>query len=433
MGAEGMKTEVPLGKLAAVALMAAAAACGSKTGLSVPDVDAGPRTVDMSRPVDFSVDRFVPPLPDVCIELPPDEPPAFVDVQFLARIATADVLFLVDVTGSMNDEIDQIRGTLRDTLVPELARAIPDIHFSVAEFADFPISPYGDESQDTPFAIRQTSTANIDAVQRAVDRLQTRSGSDIPESHVEALYQTATGQGIGRWVPPRSCPADTVGYPCFRANGSRIVLLFSDASMHNGPDGSQPYDAPRISPPPADYEQALGALRDIGAKVLGLYSGNAMDEGALLDLERVARDTGAVTASGSPIVLDIGFRGERLDTGVIESVRQVVEEVPIDIDAFVEDYLADDLNALEFVTGIQTTGAAPPSGATDLGDRYAAVRPGTRVGFRVALANERIERGPEPLVYYLTIVLQGDGVTRLSETTVQVVIPSIGGDGCDEL
>ena len=408
--------------------------CGSKTGLHVPDVDGG-RETDAFVPRDMpGRDAFVPPPPpDVCIELPPEEPPEFVDASFLARISTADVLFLVDVTGSMSDEIDQIRVTLRDTIVPSIAESIPDTQFSVAEFADFPVSPYGDLGRDIPFAMVQTSTADLDRVQAAVDSLDTRSGSDIPESHVEALYQTATGAGWSRVVPPRSCPPGTVGYPCFRQNGSRIILLFTDAAMHNGPGGSEPYDSPVVTPSPATYEMALSALEGIGAKVLGLYSGNDPRDRAVTDLNAVARDTGAVTEDGAPIVLDIGSRGERLDEGVVESLRQLVEEVPIDIDALVEDFPGDDFDALEFLSSIETTGANPPGGATDLGDRYLDVRPGTRVGFRVWLANETIPRGPEPQSYTLTIVLRGDGVTRLSETHVLVVIPSIEGEGCEAL
>jgi len=408
--------------------------CGAKTGLHVPDVDAGPEPEDMFRADMRGVDAFEPPPPpDVCIELPPEAPPEFVDAQFLARISTADVLFLVDVTGSMTDEIEQIRVTLRDEIVPRIAESIPDTQLSVAEFADFPVSPYGHDTMDVPFQIRQESTADIDRVQTAVDRLSTRSGSDIPESHVEALYQSATGLGLGRYVPPRRCAAGTVGYPCFRNNGSRIILLFTDASMHNGPGGSEPYDSPPISPAPARYEMAVGALQDIGAKVLGLYSGNDPSDRGLADLNSIARDTGAVTADGAPIVLDIGADGAGLDDGVVESIRQLVEEVPLDIDAIVEDYPDDDFDALEFVTSIETTGATPPGGATDLGDEYLGVRPGTRVGFRVFLANERIPRGPEPQSYTLTVVLRGDGVTRLTETVVLVVIPSIGGEGCEAL
>ena len=398
--------------------------CGAKSALRVPERDGGPIDMLVDLPPDMA------PMPDLCIELPPGEPPEFIDVNFVARIATADVLFLVDTTGSMSDEIDQVRARLRDTIVPALVEAIPDVQLGVAEFADYPVAPYGDVGQDLPFRLVLASSGDIDRAQRAVDSLGTRSGSDIPESHVEALFQTATGAGAGRYVPPASCPEGTVGYPCFRANGSRIVLLFTDAEFHNGPGGNEPYSSFSIAPRPAGYDMAVGALRGIGAKVLGLYSGGAPLERAMSDLRAVARDTGAVTADGSPIVLDIGRRGERLDTGVIDAIRTLVEEVPIDIDALAEDSPFDAFDALRFVREIETLGAIPASGAIDLGDRYQAVTPGTRVRFRVNLANASIERLPEVQRYYVNIVLRGDGVTRLQETLVEVVIPSLAGEGC---
>ncbi len=407
-------------------------ACGAKTGLPFPDpLDAGPDVRDASVDAPPLRDGMVPPPPaDLCVELPPDEPPAFIDVSFLARIATADVLFLVDVTGSMSEEIDRIRATLRDTIAPGLADAIEDVHIAVAEFADFPVEDYGDR-RDVPFRLVQASTGDLVEAQRGVGRLRVLSGGDLPESQIEALSQAATGSGLGTFVPPARCPAGTVGYPCFRATGSRIVLLFTDAEFHNGPGGSNPYRG--ISPPPASYDQAVAELRAIGAKVLGLYSGGAFGgPSAVRHLEGIARDTGAVGEDGEPIWVDIGTRGERLDTGVIDVVRTLVEETPIDVDVLVEDWPYDAVNALDFVVGVSTTGATPRSGATDRGDRYEAVRPGTQVRFRVALTNERFPRGPEPQSYFLTIVLRGDGVTRLRETVVEVVIPSLTGDGCSD-
>lgn len=408
--------------------------CGAKSGLGVPELDGGPidaRPVRDSRPMDTGpIDAGPPPVPDVCIELPPEEPPDFVDITFLARISTADVLLLVDVTGSMSDEIEQIRRTLRDIIIPEMARSVADVRFAVATHADFPVNPYG-TALDDPFRLFVPSTDDLDAVQTAVTRIEPTSGGDGPESQIEALFQVATGQGRGRFIPTASCPEGTVGYPCFRNNGSRIILLFTDATFHNGPGGSNPYTPGTVRPTPANYTQTVAALRGIGAKVLGLYSGPPGATDAIADLESIARDTGAVTAGGVPIWLDIGSRGERLDTGVIESVRTLVEEVPIDIDTLVEDWPGDDLDALEFVTGVETLGADPVGGAVDLGDSYERVRPGTRVSFRVFLANDSIARGPEPISYFLTTTLRGDGVTRLKNTIVQVVIPSLTGGGCD--
>src|SRR5690606_16568137 len=118
-----------------------------------------------------------------------------------------------------------------------------------------------------------------------------------------------SGEGMGRFVPPASCPVGTVGYPCFRAQGTRIILAFTDAPSHNGPGGRDSYHG--VRPEPHSYEQTSSALRMIGAKVLGLYSGGAGGFGAS-DLGALARDTGAIREDGSPIVLDIGRDGSLL-------------------------------------------------------------------------------------------------------------------------
>jgi hypothetical protein len=186
----------------------------------------------------------------------------------------------------------------------------------------------------------------------------------------------------------------------------------------------------------ADYEETVVELRRIGAKALGLFSGNGFDdEGtvALSHLRTLARDTGAVRPDGTPIVFDIGTSGTSLGPDVVEAVRTLVEEVPIDVDSFTEDFPGDDIDANEFVTGVVAVSADPPGGATILPDRFADVRPGTRVTFRILLANERIPQTDEPQIFRLTIVLRGDGVTRLSETVVDIVVPSLDGVGCDDL
>jgi hypothetical protein len=86
-----------------------------------------------------------------------------------------------------------------------------------------------------------------------------------------------------------------------------------------------------------------------------------------------------------------------------------------------------------FVRGIETVRAVPASGATDRGDRFDNVLPGTRVTFRVLLQNELFPRGPEPQVFFMRIVLRGDAVTRLQTTLVQILIPSVRDETCDDL
>lgn len=412
----------PVRVATALAIALTLAGCGAKTGLEVPDAPPSDAAVDAPR-----IAMEGGPPPDICIELPPREPPTEFTVSFITRISTADVLFLVDVTGSMGEEIEQIRSGLRRTIVPGIAAAIPDVHFSVAQYADFPIAPYG-ERDDLPFLLRTASTSDLPQVQSGLDALIVLGGNDGPESGVEALYLTATGSAAGVLVPPRRCPTGTIGYPCFRREGTRIVVLITDAPSHNGPGGAEPY-GDDVAPMPHTYDQALVAMRAIGAKVLGLYSG-FNEDGGRTQLETIARDTGAVSASGEPIVIDIGSDGASLGPSVVSAVQTLVDEAPIDITIALEDDPSDDLDALSFVRGVETVAADPAIGAVQEADRFRAVRPGTRVTFRVRLNNETIERGVLPRRYRMRVTLVGDAATLLTETNVEVVIPSLDGAGC---
>ena len=404
-----------------LALSCMLGACGAKTGLEVPVAPPSDASVDTPRVVE------VGPPPDLCIELPPREPPTEFTVSFITRISTADVLFLVDVTGSMGEEINQIRSGLQGTIVPGIAAAIPDVHFSVAQYADFPVAPYGDPD-DRPFVLSTPSTPDLREVQLGLDALIVLGGGDLPESGVEALYLVSTGRSAGLLVPPRRCGAGTIGYPCFRREGTRIIVLVTDAPSHNGPGGAEPY-GPDVAPRPHTYDEALIAMRAIGAKVLGLYSG-FNEDGGRTQLETIARDTGAVSAAGEPIVIDIGPDGALLGPSVVSAVQTLVDEAPIDITIALEDDPSDALDALSFVRGVETVAADPAIGAVQEADRFRAVRPGTRVTFRVRLNNTSIERGPLPQRYRMRVTLVGDAATLLTETNVEVVIPSIDGAGC---
>lgn len=396
--------------------------CGAKSGLEIPEPPRIDAAIDAPRP---DASTFVPP--DECIEVPPREPPSEITVSFVTRISEADVFFLIDVTGSMMEELEQIRRRLGDTIAPGIARSIPDVRFSLGTYAEFPVPPYGDFS-DVPFTMITQSTPDLATLQRGLDSIALSSGGDLPESGTEALYLAATGEQLGVIVPPRRCPSDTIGHPCFRRSGSRIFVMITDAPTHNGPFGEQPYGAD-VAPRPHQYEDAVAALNRIGAKVLGLYSGFGEENGRG-HLEDIARRTGAVAASGTPLVFDIGTDGAGLGAGVVEAVRTLVDEVPIDISIRIEDDPSDDLDATEFVRAVQTVSAEPPIGAVQLADRFDDVRPGTRVTFRVLFANERIERGREPIRYRLRVTLIGDGVTELATTVVDVVIPALDGMGC---
>ena len=421
--------------------------CGAKTGLEVPPpFDAGrdAPSFDAPRPdsgrdagTDAHVvfpdvfappDVFTPRLPaDVCIEVPPEEPTEEVTITYRVGLDTADVLFLVDVTGSMGEEIEQIRASVRDVLIPNIAAQIEDVRFSVAHYADFPLEPYGSPGFDQVFRMVAPVTSDPSEVQAAVDRLALQMGNDGPESTTEALYLAATGEGLGEFVPPRTCgDASTFGHPCFRARAVPVFLLFTDAQFHNGPFGVNPYEG--ISPEPHDYTDAVGALRGMGARVVGLFSG--FEPEALTQLRTIARDTGTVRADGTPLVFDIGIDGRLLDDGVIDAIRSLVSEVPTTIVAELDDDPRDAIDATTLVSRVEARSVVPAEGARIVGDGFADVLPGSEVTFVVHFDNTRVARTDRVQVYRLVVVLRGDGMRWLRDVVVDIVIPSIAGDGC---
>lgn len=404
-------------------------ACGSKSGLRVPeyDWDAG---MDAGVDGGFDAGLDAGPVPDECIELPFGEPPRQLPITFVAQIVSADVYFLVDVTGSMGDEIAQIQEGLTARIIPGLAAQIPDVRFSVGRFADFNVPSFGYGSDgDDVFRLVQESTSDVDVVVGAVNRLATQSGGDTPESMIEALYLSATGEGLGSWAPSARCPEGTVGYPCWRPTGSPIILAFTDAPSHNGPGGAESYDPMAFArgPQPHTYEQAVNALRMRGAKVLGLNSGDFGETGRD-HLEALARDTGAIRPDGTPIVFDIRTDGSLLGDAVIEAVRTLVDDVPIDVDVLLEDWPFDEVDATMFVERIEAVSAMPPDGATRRRDHFEDVRPGTRVNFRILFFNESIPQTDEVQRFYLHVILRADGITRLQETLLEIVVPPRGGE-----
>jgi len=383
------------------------------------------------------------PETDYYLILPPGGPLVERDLKFGTDITVADVFFLVDTTGSMYSEIDQIIATLSTVIIPAINVRVPDAWFGVGWFADFPTNGYGSGS-DRAFVLTQKMTSDVRAAQTAVESLPDNMGDDWPESQVEALYQTATGHGLGSWVPSYVCP-DGFGAACFRSGALPIILLFTDAPFHNGPPGTvaDPYTG--IVPTPHQWSEAITVLNDIHAKVLGMCSEDEYSTDARHDLRETAIATGSVTLEGNPLVFDIGSEGERLDTSVVDAIVSLTKDVPFDVDTYTLDepdgYTEpgwEEIDARCFIKKrIPQPGWEPPPGYTyeqavafyDQSAFY-LVLPGTKVTFKVQFQNyvdetkncydgDYIAR-----VFLAKIVVRGDGVTDLDTREVVIVVPA---------
>ena len=362
----------------------------------------------------------------------------FRQLEFSTDLQIADVYFLIDTTGSMDSAITNIATSLAGTIVPALRAAITDVQMGVGHFNDFPSGWYGDGG-DQPYWHVQSITNDDAAVQAALNTLYGStpwgSGFDTPESHVVALWCTATGMGItdcSASVPPQSCPAypdetsPRVGYPCFRPGALPIIVNVTDAPWHNDPSMTYPYDCTSIN-----YTNALTALTDINARHVGVFVNNYGTEG-LPYMQQMSTDTGSVDGSGAPLIEQV-TGGSAVSTGIVDMIATLATATPMDVNAIPEDVVPDppgaEYDARVFVKDIDPLSAIPdaPVGFDTMDDDYFfGVTPGTQVTFTIDFYNDTVEPATSALVFKAHIVVMGNNVTRLDERLVIIIVPTEG-------
>lgn len=411
-----------VGSLGPFALLLAVAAC-SRTGLPLP-------TPEM-------VDEGVTEEGPQCVLLPADGREAVVDLETDARLRRADVFFLLDVSGSMAAELEEIRGRLRNDIAPLIRATFPDVEFGVGSFSDFPLPEPGyGGPDDRPFALQLQMTDELSEVQAALDSLEITAGADAPESQVEAMYQVATGEGLGGFISPSfGCPTGGFGAPCFRDDAEPVVLLFTDAPFHNGPRDipSDRYLPGLIFPEPHTYSEALEALLARRIRVIGLWSGDS-DAVDRADIELTAGDSGARYADGQPLVFDIGRDGERLGNGVVSSLSDFADAAVFDVSVVVVDPdPTDAIDVRRFLAGVEPLRATPMGGVASVdlaGGRFLGVQAGTTVTFAVRLRADASVAVPRGQRIRVRLEFRGDDAIFLGVKEVDVVVPGLDGDGC---
>ncbi|MBS0450708.1 MAG: VWA domain-containing protein [Proteobacteria bacterium] len=168
------------------------------------------------------------------------------------RRAKLDLVFLVDATGSMGDEIAKLRATLH-TIARQVAAlpSRPDTCFGLVAYRD-----KGDD-----FLLRRHDLTNdLGGFQQVLDALQAAGGGDYPEAMNEALH-------------------DAVHNISWRGNdATRLVVLLADAPPHLDYGGPQ-YDD--------DMLAALGK----GIKLFGVGASGLDTQGEYVQ-RQIAQYTG---------------------------------------------------------------------------------------------------------------------------------------------
>ncbi len=253
--------------------------------------------------------------------------PSIETLSLATNISQADVLFVIDTTGSMSSAISAIETGLSG-IVTSVQSKVSNVAFGVSEFRDF--------DSDDPFVFKydyritsaNTSMSPTIAGVKTALQLPVGDGGDSPEAGWEALYAIAGGATLkatssigGSYtsaislgsISPLAAPAGeqqgTVGGAGFRAGSVPIVVTVSDAGWHDaaGQSSSQKdalgnpdthagfYDYGSVSGVPS-REAAVAGLQGLGARVIGIAATNATSAtgDSTTRMTDTANDTGAV-------------------------------------------------------------------------------------------------------------------------------------------
>jgi len=191
-----------------------------------------------------------------------------------------DIVFCIDSTGSMYDDIDAVKGSATE-IVGLIAENIPDYRIAVVDYRDFndPNLGYG-APDDYPYQDVVEFTSDLTAVVDGIDSIVAGGGADWPEAVYSALMHCIDGESLGGWRPGRV---------------TRAILLMADAPPHD-PEAPTGYTLSTVT----SAASALPAPKQI----LSLLVGN--DAAASAYLRNLSAGTGGpmVQAASADEVVD---------------------------------------------------------------------------------------------------------------------------------
>ena len=135
----------------------------------------------------------------------------------------ADIVFLVDVTGSMRPCIDGLRENIL-TFVETLSGKDPNNECPVKDWR-IKVAGYRDAEDDpATWWVEFPFTRNVDEVKSHFGKLETKGGGDEPESLLDAIYKLGSmpAADLQEIDPPNKWRA--------RGAAQRFIVIFTDAT-----------------------------------------------------------------------------------------------------------------------------------------------------------------------------------------------------------
>ena len=199
---------------------------------SVPSTDSP--TADPAAPAE-SAAAPAPPMSDVEVTPPPDVASGPVDVAPAPPVApraktkgVADIVFLIDVSGSMTPIIDALRKNI-EMFIDSLSQGdannaapVKDWRGKVMGYRDIEHA----QAEGLPWVEDNPFVRDAVALKAQLANLRAAGGGDEPESLLDALYTVATMEAT-----PKGAQGEEPNKWRYRSDAARVVIVFTDASF----------------------------------------------------------------------------------------------------------------------------------------------------------------------------------------------------------
>ncbi len=126
-----------------------------------------------------------------------------------------DLIFVIDTTGSMADDIASVKSA-GSRILDAVASVSPKFRVAVADYKDFPVSPYGGPG-DYPYRADVPFSSDPAVIRAGLNSLSARGGGDTPEAVYSGLVHAIYNDGLGAW----------------RDGVNKIVVVMGDAPPHD--------------------------------------------------------------------------------------------------------------------------------------------------------------------------------------------------------
>jgi hypothetical protein len=140
----------------------------------------------------------------------------------------ADLVFVVDVSGSMASCIDALRSNI-EIFIDSLNRGDANNAAPVKDWRGKVVGYRDIESADDdglPWIVDNPFVRDAGALKAQLAALQAAGGGDEPESLLDALYKVASMEAM-----PKGSQTEDAGKWRYRSDAARVVIVFTDASF----------------------------------------------------------------------------------------------------------------------------------------------------------------------------------------------------------